>query len=332
MIGGGVWRSIIALTSRFSVTNSQDGNAASASRITTGNGDTVGLEIKGTASGGTPEAPGSTFFATYSSSIDADSSSGSPTGTAHNGAAVSGAVLNLNGATGKYVSYVGTGNFNQAQVWTFRANVKPNYSGSPATRQYFIERDVGGSLRGYCGIYHDPSGKIRIAYRDDSSTELFEGDVGTWSPTAGTTYEIEWDTDLSTGANRVFINGVQLGSTNTTSGNVGTTANEVLIGQGFDIGHSANFSISNVVVFPTVQHTSNFASEIPRVYTGSQTADLQRWLAPGGATLASVDRDGNLSYTPGDSTDWDGADPTTVTEALDRCAALLKSLNSGTGP
>jgi hypothetical protein len=34
-------------------------------------------------------------------------------------------------------------------------------------------------------------------------------------------------------------------------------------------------------------------------------------------------------YTPGASSDWDG-DPATIVEALDRIAALLKILNSGT--
>jgi len=38
---------------------------------------------------------------------------------------------------------------------------------------------------------------------------------------------------------------------------------------------------------------------------------------PTGATGASA------SYTPADSADWTGADPTTVAEALDRIAAAL---------
>ena len=36
--------------------------------------------------------------------------------------------------------------------------------------------------------------------------------------------------------------------------------------------------------------------------------------------------DWNLGYTPADSTDWDGADPTTVGEAIDRCAEALGAL------
>lgn len=38
-----------------------------------------------------------------------------------------------------------------------------------------------------------------------------------------------------------------------------------------------------------------------------------------------------IAYTPGTSGDWDGTAPATVSEALDRLAALAKVLNSGTG-
>lgn len=36
-------------------------------------------------------------------------------------------------------------------------------------------------------------------------------------------------------------------------------------------------------------------------------------------------------YIPGNSSDWSGTAPTTITEALDRLAAVVKVLNSGTG-
>lgn len=42
--------------------------------------------------------------------------------------------------------------------------------------------------------------------------------------------------------------------------------------------------------------------------------------------------DSTVSYTATTSGDWNGAAPTTVRDALDRCAALLKTLNGGTGP
>jgi hypothetical protein len=40
----------------------------------------------------------------------------------------------------------------------------------------------------------------------------------------------------------------------------------------------------------------------------------------------------SFSYSPGTPSSWNGAAPTTVQDGLDRCAALLKTLNGGTGP
>lgn len=39
----------------------------------------------------------------------------------------------------------------------------------------------------------------------------------------------------------------------------------------------------------------------------------------------------NIPYTPTTATDWDGTAPSTIGEAIDRLAALVKTLNSGTG-
>jgi len=36
-------------------------------------------------------------------------------------------------------------------------------------------------------------------------------------------------------------------------------------------------------------------------------------------------------YSPGNTSDWDGTPPATITEAVDRLAALVKTLNNGTG-
>jgi len=41
--------------------------------------------------------------------------------------------------------------------------------------------------------------------------------------------------------------------------------------------------------------------------------------------------DGTLAYDPATPGDWDGDAPTTVGEALDRLAAVVKVLNGGTG-
>jgi hypothetical protein len=49
-------------------------------------------------------------------------------------------------------------------------------------------------------------------------------------------------------------------------------------------------------------------------------------------TVSICDGTNHVSYTPAAAADWNGADPTDVWTALDRCAALLKTLNGGVGP
>ena len=45
----------------------------------------------------------------------------------------------------------------------------------------------------------------------------------------------------------------------------------------------------------------------------------------------SLDANGVLAYTATTAGDWNGTAPTTVGAAIDRLAALVKTLNSGTG-
>ena len=44
-----------------------------------------------------------------------------------------------------------------------------------------------------------------------------------------------------------------------------------------------------------------------------------------------VDGVGDNSYSPTTASDWSGTPPTTISEALDRLAAVVKILNSGNG-
>jgi hypothetical protein len=55
----------------------------------------------------------------------------------------------------------------------------------------------------------------------------------------------------------------------------------------------------------------------------------QRALASVGRDVAALERG---PYTPGLAASWSGTPPTTIAEALDRLAALLKTLNGGVGP
>jgi hypothetical protein len=80
----------------------------------------------------------------------------------------------------------------------------------------------------------------------------------------------------------------------------------------------------------------------PITFTGSSTPltrNTWTFTAGGGLvfpdatvqTTAYTSLSSDESYTPTTSGDWNGTAPTTLSEAIDRLAALVKSLNSGTG-
>jgi hypothetical protein len=87
--------------------------------------------------------------------------------------------------------------------------------------------------------------------------------------------------------------------------------------------------------------TFNFISGEPNfsadVYVGSVSIT---YIAAGGGLsnytfaddgLLTLPSGGSVSYTPADDADWSSPPPTTIHEAIDRLAVLVKSLNTGTG-
>ena len=64
--------------------------------------------------------------------------------------------------------------------------------------------------------------------------------------------------------------------------------------------------------------------------SGSQTGNLTEWTNAASGILARMSAAGilfgSVSYTPADTNDWPGADPTTIAQALDLLAARLNVL------
>jgi hypothetical protein len=101
-----------------------------------------------------------------------------------------------------------------------------------------------------------------------------------------------------------------------------TNSNEITT-LGLIKGGNATFAVSGT-------GTPQFA-----IYAGGttyyygQTGTLAGMTIKGGI-ITTLPAD--LAYTATTSGDWNGTAPTTIKDALDRCAALLKTLNGGTGP
>jgi hypothetical protein len=67
------------------------------------------------------------------------------------------------------------------------------------------------------------------------------------------------------------------------------------------------------------------------VLRGTHIGDVIGSVFADNSTMLVNGVDGTLYYEPGTPADWDGDAPTTVGEALDRLATLIKTLNAGTG-
>lgn len=201
-----------------------------------------------------------TFFVDYNTSINGKWGLGTLTGTAFNGAAIDGnGFLDLTGGSAaKYVTYPAASNGELVQTGCIRFTIKPNYSGAPSAIQLIagVEKTSGNVNRIFIG--HHSGGYIYAYIYDSTGTAIINGtNLGAWSPTSGTEYEFEYNFDVTNGATRLFIDGTQLGATQTDTGTRSTDIDNIRIGSLF--GLNTDFSINEVALFNKVQHITNFS-------------------------------------------------------------------------
>ncbi len=235
-----------------------------------------------------------TFFANYNTNINGNRGLGVLTGIAFGGASVSGGKLDLKGGTVKYVDYDADLNADSQQTGTIRLLVTPNYSGTPSTHQFFftISSPTGDGLDNDIRFGQLSTGSIALFMYDFGSNVIINATFGTWVPVAGTEYEFELNYDITSGATRIFIDGVQIGGTSPNTGTRSSNIDFIRIGSDGAASPTttADFEIDNFQVFNTVQHTSNYtpesppenkyANDSPTIYKtlGDSIADIEVWV------------------------------------------------------
>ena len=202
---------------------------------------------------------GGTFYASYKTGIDASISDGSPVGVSFGGAAVAGDKLDLAHDDIRYVDYDAALNADAQQTGCIRFKVTPNYSVGPTSEGWFFtitkaHHDIDNMI----GMRHSAGGHLRLHVYSDTGALITEIYLGTYSMTQGQAYEIEVNYDLTAGAIRVFVDGIQVGSTSTATGTRDALIGLLRIGTNYKVQYKSNFSIDDFVVFPTVQHTANY--------------------------------------------------------------------------
>lgn len=211
---------------------------------------------------------GTTFVASYSSSVNADYG-GSTTGTVTGTASISGGKLVI-GNYNSYVTYSATGNANFTQTGTIHFKFTPAYSGTPTVPTGIVSLGAYQNGNNALWVTHsDIGGLIYFDIYSSTGTLIQSANLGGWSPVAGTEYDMEIDVDITNGASRLFINGNQFGSTLTATGTRTDTVATLQIGSNvYDpLTLRGNFSIRDLHIFNVVKHTANFNPLDPYTYT-----------------------------------------------------------------
>ncbi len=205
-----------------------------------------------------------TFAASFGTDFNAHYGLGTLTGTAFGSPTVSGGKLNLTGnVANKYVDWSGTGNSNHPTTGAWRFKYTPNYSGNPANLQQIITVSAAaGNIMNQMQLQHASSdGQLLLATHGSNS--IFQtggtGAFGIWVPVTGQTYEIEVNYDFTgAGACRIFIDGVQKGSTLVGTATRNNTMALLRVGGSATYTGAVNFSIDDLHIFNSVQHTANY--------------------------------------------------------------------------
>ena len=204
-----------------------------------------------------------TFYANYTSNIDAAWGSGSFTGTGYFGAVINDdGYLDLTGGIVKYASYDGTLNVPDGNIGCIRIKFIPNYSGTPTSNIAIFSSDDSSTDQSLIYIYHDSvAGDLTAVYFTDSGV-LIGSITNTFSPVSGETYEIEFNWDFTAGNTQLFLDGVSQG----TDVSLATTDTRTTLFVGADNVATAitDCYIDEIVVFSTVQHLTDYTPyEVP---------------------------------------------------------------------
>ena len=208
-----------------------------------------------------PQYP--TFYAGFEEDANGDWGNGVLTGTLNGGAVVSSGQLDLRGGTLKYAEYAPLNNFTATQQGCARVRWTPDYNGSPASVQDLVDVSNGVDDNNRISLGHSVIGEPFFALYDAAGVSIYALIYfGAWAAVSGTEYEFEINWDISTGETRLFIDGIQFGATKVDTGVHGLAGLTALrSGTNHITTTLPDFQISDILLFDSVQHTSNYTPD-----------------------------------------------------------------------
>lgn len=263
---------------------------------------------------------GATFGASYTNDINGSWGDGVLTGTANGGAAVSGGKLDLTGGGVKYVDYDADLNADSQQVGCVRLKYTPNYTGyPPSDYPVFSILKADANTNNIIMLRHETGGVWKVFIEDYTGSNIMSASLPSWSATSGIEVELELNWDLTTGATRLFIDGSQWGTTQTDTGTRDSSITILRIGSNYNGVQFINCYIDDVLIFPTVQHTSNYTkgySVADYIYLESSVLLPEMHYIGAGTLIEATDFQTSYSGSPriaidigqsGEYTYWNGS-------------------------
>lgn len=205
--------------------------------------------------------PTAVFAANFQTGGDAVYSAGTPTVPNNGSPTYTGGKVNLDISGSQYLHWDGDSiAASTAQTGAVRFLITPNYSGSPTGNvRYFLEFGTLNSNVNRVRFSHQLSGQINVRFYDQSAATMLTANLGVWGQTSGQEYEFELNWDFNLGATRLFIDGVQLGSTQTATGTRSTAVADIHLGEGiYGTGGNCGAKFNELLFFSTPQHTANY--------------------------------------------------------------------------
>lgn len=177
-------------------------------------------------------------------------------GTPH-GAVITGGKLDLTG-NNKYLDFSAAANANSQQKGTIKLKFTPDYSGTPSVIEVLFNVADNGNPDNVIACYHNTDGILYIAMFDKDGSQLFNTSLATWSPVSGTEYEFALCYDITAGATRLFIDGIQFGSTVTATGLRDTNISLLRLGGNWNGTLFCDGYIRDLLVTNDVLYTANY--------------------------------------------------------------------------
>lgn len=218
-------------------------------------------------------SPTETYFIPLTSDLNALRGASAPIATVNSPAIVDGK-LDLSGGVVKSVDYSPAAMITGDPLkGCIRLKYIPDYSGTPSGNRYMVMSTKEATSNNFVCIFHNGLGDLLLNIRNPTGGNIVNMSRP-WAPVEGVTYEIEAHWDILTGDNRIYVDGIQLGATDTSTGTKTFTDMDFI-----RIGNNANSSNDNdcfiwdVQLFSEPQHFVNFSSEIPRTIALENYAD-----------------------------------------------------------